>query len=124
MGASATRPEKPRWYRIGEVAEIVGEKPSVLRFWESEFTCVRPQKSRSGQRVYAQRDVDALLTIRSLLKDKRYTIEGARKQLRLAGVEPADFAAPDSLAVGVLRGVLLDIRRDALALLERLENDA
>ncbi|MFO0661529.1 MAG: MerR family transcriptional regulator [Polyangiaceae bacterium] len=76
-GALAKAPAA-RWYRIGEVAEIVGEKPSVLRYWETEFSCVRPQKSRSGQRVYAQRDVDALLRIRSLLKERRFTIEGAK----------------------------------------------
>jgi DNA-binding transcriptional MerR regulator len=70
------------FYRIGEVAHIVGVAPHVLRYWESEFPTVKPQKSKHGQRVYTQRDVHKLLLIKHLLKEQGLTIAGARKQLR------------------------------------------
>lgn len=69
------------YFRIGDVAEIVGVKPYVLRFWETEFKTVSPQKSHSGQRVYRRSDVEKLCLIRDLLYRQRYSIEGARKRL-------------------------------------------
>lgn len=70
------------FYRIGEVANIVGVAPHVLRYWESEFPSVKPNKSNHGQRVYTKRDVHQLLFIKQLLKEQGLTIAGARKQLR------------------------------------------
>jgi len=61
----------------------------VLRYWESEFPSIRPQKSKSNQRLYKRRDVEAVLAIKHLLYDRKYTIEGARKELRDRGVEPS-----------------------------------
>jgi DNA-binding transcriptional MerR regulator len=77
------------YYRIGEVAELVGVEPHVLRYWESEFPTVRPQKSRSGQRVYSRRDVEKLLRVKDLLYAQRFTIAGARQRLRTASLEAA-----------------------------------
>ncbi len=71
-----------RYFRIGEVAILLGVKPYVLRYWETEFPQVRPQKSRSGQRLYRRREVEVLLDIRTLLYDRGFTIVGARKALR------------------------------------------
>ncbi len=76
------------YFRIGEVARIVGVATYVIRFWETEFKTLRPQKSRTGQRIYARRDVERLVTIKRLLKEERYTLEGARKYLRDKGLEP------------------------------------
>jgi DNA-binding transcriptional MerR regulator len=85
-----TIPDK-EYFRIGEVAKLLGVKPYVLRFWETEFPVIRPQKSRSQQRVYRRRDVERLRDIQRLLHEERYTIEGARKRLReLASGGPAD----------------------------------
>jgi DNA-binding transcriptional MerR regulator len=70
------------YFRIGEVARILGVKPYVLRYWESEFRAIRPQKSRSQQRLYRRRDVELLLRIKKLLYEQRFTIEGARRKLR------------------------------------------
>jgi DNA-binding transcriptional MerR regulator len=70
------------YYRIGQVAELVGVEPHVLRYWESEFPTIRPQKSRSGQRVYSRRDVEKLLRVKELLYAQRFTIAGARQRLR------------------------------------------
>jgi DNA-binding transcriptional MerR regulator len=72
------------YFRIGEVAHIVGVKPYVLRYWETEFSLVRPAKTQSKRRLYRRRDVDALLQIKRLLHDERFTIEGARRQLKAA----------------------------------------
>jgi len=81
-------PEK-RYYRIGEVSKLTGVKPYVLRYWESEFRWMSPQKSRSKQRLYRKRDIDMILLIKKLLYGQRFTIAGARKKLRDMGVGQA-----------------------------------
>lgn len=81
------------YYRIGEVAELVGVEPHVLRYWESEFPTIRPQKSRSGQRVYSRRDVDKLLRVKDLLYAQRFTIAGARQRLRGAMLDVEQLIA-------------------------------
>jgi DNA-binding transcriptional MerR regulator len=73
-------PEK-LFFRIGEVSQIVGVEPHVLRYWESEFSALSPRKSSSGQRMFRRRDVELLLRIKHLLYDRKFTIEGARRAL-------------------------------------------
>lgn len=75
------------FYKIGEVSKIVGVEPYVLRYWETEFTFLKPRKNRSGQRVYIKKDVELLLEIKRLLYQERYTIEGVRKRLGLDVVQ-------------------------------------
>jgi DNA-binding transcriptional MerR regulator len=70
------------YFRIGEVAGLVGVEPHVLRYWEREFRSIRPSKSAKGQRVYSRRDVENLLRVRELLYGQGFTIAGARKRLR------------------------------------------
>ena len=70
------------YFRIGEVSDLVGVKPYVLRYWESEFPDIKPSKSKSGQRLYKRRDVELLLRIKELLYEERFTINGARKRLK------------------------------------------
>ncbi len=72
------------FYKIGEVSKIVGVEPYVLRYWETEFNFLKPRKNKSGQRVYIKKDVELLLTIKRLLYQERYTIEGVRKRLGLS----------------------------------------
>lgn len=74
------------YYRIGEVSKITGVKPYVLRYWESEFRWMTPQKSRSKQRLYRRKDIEMILLIQQLLHSQRYTIAGARKRLRELGI--------------------------------------
>jgi DNA-binding transcriptional MerR regulator len=69
------------FYKIGEVSKIVGVEPYVLRYWETEFSFLKPRKNKSGQRVYIKKDVETLLAIKRLLYQERYTIEGVRKRL-------------------------------------------
>jgi DNA-binding transcriptional MerR regulator len=116
------------YYRIGEVSEIVGVEPHVLRYWETEFRSIRPQKSRKGQRIYSRRDVDKLLKVKELLYSHGFTIAGARKRLREGGAEPQQaviagvIAAPEPIRPGAqLRTALSEIRRDIVALLTELE---
>ena len=73
------------YYRIGEVSQITGVKAYVLRYWESEFRLMAPQKSRSKQRLYRQKDIETILAIKRLLYEERYTIAGARRRLRALG---------------------------------------
>ena len=73
--------EEKLFYTIGEVAQIVDVKPYVLRYWETEFRKLNPQKSTTGQRAYRQRDLRVALTIKRLLYEEQYTIAGAIKKL-------------------------------------------
>jgi len=75
------RPKRKTLYKIGEVCQITDTQPYVLRFWESEFPQLAPKKSRTGQRVYRQKDVDLVLQIKRLLYEEGFTIAGARKKL-------------------------------------------
>lgn len=77
------------FFRIGEVSQIVGVEPHVLRYWESEFPALSPRKSASGQRMFRRRDVELLLRIKHLLYDRKFTIEGARRALNEKRVAPA-----------------------------------
>lgn len=70
------------YFRIGDVAELIGVKPYVLRYWESEFPMINPQKSSSGQRVYRRSDVETVLMIKHLLYEERYSVEGAKKRIK------------------------------------------
>jgi DNA-binding transcriptional MerR regulator len=75
-----TLPDK-RYFRIGEVCDITGLKPHVLRYWETEFRQLKPHKTKSNQRLYRKKDVETLIVIRHLLYDLKYTIAGARSRL-------------------------------------------
>lgn len=69
-------------FKIGTAADLVGVKPYVLRFWETEFEALRPKKSGKGQRAYSRRDVETAMIIKKLLYEDRFSIEGARARLR------------------------------------------
>jgi len=73
-------PEK-LYFKIGEVANMTGVKPHVLRYWESEFPGLRPAKTRKKQRIYQQKDIDFILTLKELLYQQGYTIAGAKTRL-------------------------------------------
>jgi DNA-binding transcriptional MerR regulator len=113
------------YYRIGEVAEIVGVQPHVLRYWETEFRSIRPQKSTKGQRVYSRRDVEKLLRVKDLLKNQGFTIAGARKKLHDLADEPrverAAPAQPERTSQS-MRGALQAIRQDLLRMIAELDS--
>lgn len=68
------------FYKIGEVSKLAGVEPYVLRYWETEFSFLKPRKSKSGQRIYVKKDLDLIFEIKSLLYKERFTIEGVRKK--------------------------------------------
>ena len=70
------------YFSISEVAEMTGVKPHVLRYWESEFPDLRPKKNRAGNRSYREKDIKMVMTIRDLLYQQGFTIQGARMQLK------------------------------------------
>lgn len=108
------------FFRIGEVAHLVGVEPHVLRYWENEFRSIRPTKSQRGQRVYSRRDVEHLRKIRTLLYEQGFTIAGAKKALRARGVEPHEETDPTFVAGNRAREALVEIRHDVEAFLREL----
>jgi DNA-binding transcriptional MerR regulator len=108
------------YYRIGEVSDIVGVEPHVLRYWETEFRSIRPQKSRKGQRIYSRRDVEKLITVKDLLYSHGFTIAGARKKLREGGAEPPAAEAQEKAVT--VRSRLLEVRGEVTAFLAELES--
>jgi DNA-binding transcriptional MerR regulator len=76
------------YFKIGEVSELLGVEPYVLRYWETEFPVLSPKKSGTGHRLYRRKDVELLLRIKHLLYEKRFTIEGARQSLQAEARAP------------------------------------
>jgi DNA-binding transcriptional MerR regulator len=99
------------YFKIGEVARLVGVKPYVLRYWETEFSVVRPGKTRSRHRLYRRKDVETLLEIRRLLYAERYTIEGAKRRLRDGTRSATDDPTDATTRLAQVRDELLELRR-------------
>ncbi len=92
------------YFKIGEVAEIVGVKSHVLRYWEAEFKSLKPVKSRTNQRLYRREDIEQALLIKSLLYQQGFTISGARQQLKTPQVPSSDHEiSPASLDSSIAR---------------------
>jgi DNA-binding transcriptional MerR regulator len=109
------------FFRIGEVSQIVGVEAYVLRYWESEFKGLSPRKSSSGQRMFRRKDVELLLRIKHLLYDKKFTIEGARKELTRESKDKTRKVAPVSQAeLFPAVSPLPEIRQELAAILKLL----
>lgn len=108
------------YFKIGEVSSLLGVKPYVVRFWESEFS-LTPAKNRSKHRVYKRHEVETLLEIKRLLYDERFTIEGAQKKLKERMKERSKqlgLGLPDKKH----RAVLQKVKQDLVKLREMLKN--
>ncbi len=105
------------YYSIGEVCDLVGLKPHVLRYWETQFPALNPAKNRSGNRVYLRREIELILLVKQLLHQEKYTIEGARRKLSLLrrGGE-----LPAATAHAVDRELLAELRADLRLVLDLL----
>ncbi len=115
----ANRIARKEYYSIGDVCEIADLKPHVLRYWETQFSALRPTKNRAGNRVYRPKDVQLVQLLRHLLYTQRYTIEGAKRkldQLRAGG----ELAEQARLAWD--RETIRDLRREADELVQLLED--
>jgi len=111
---------KKLYYSISEVSEITGLEPHVLRYWETEFEELKPRKNRAGRRVYTDADIATVQRVQYLLKEDKYTIEGAKQVLAReaaqASSQPAGAAPP-------LRQTLVELRAFLQDLLDRLPGE-
>jgi DNA-binding transcriptional MerR regulator len=111
------------YYSISEVSDMMGVKPHVLRYWETQFRMLRPKKGRGGARMYRRRDVELLFEIKKLLYDQRFTIAGARRKMlddRASGQKEQIELPFHKLERGEM---VRTIRRDLEAVLELLRRD-
>ena len=119
-----------RFYKIGEVCRMADVQPYVLRYWETEFPQLAPNKSGGGQRLYTKNEIDTILRIKLLLYSEGFTIAGAKKKLETELNEPA---APETPAVAsppppaqpspAFAQALLEVKRELGEILELLSND-
>ncbi len=111
-GPDSDGPER-LFYKISEVSAITGLEAYVLRYWETEFPLLRPQKSRGGQRIYQKKDIEVILKIKQMLYEKGFTIAGARRVLTARSGDPSESAAQPLSKEFIyrLRGELADILR-------------
>ena len=107
------------FYKINEVATLTQVKPYVLRYWETEFPMLAPEKDENDQRRYRRSDIELILEIKRLLYDEKFTIAGARKQLKVVRVgdqhaqaKPAEGVRPNSYRVRKINTSLTELRRD------------
>jgi DNA-binding transcriptional MerR regulator len=124
MRDTALQPGSPEipdklYFKIGEVSQLLGVEPYVLRYWETEFPLLSPKKSGTGHRLFRRKDVELLLRIKHLLYEKRFTIEGARQSLQ------AESHAPKPRAYRGQQGLfsedlLREIRRELCKILDLL----
>ncbi len=116
---TGTIPDK-LYFKIGEVKQITGVEPHVLRYWEAEFKIIRPQRASSKQRLYRRVDVENILTIKKLLHEEGYTVQGARKLLTEKKGGPK--SRPEAKIPGAgARSILAELRNDLKQLKEMLE---
>jgi DNA-binding transcriptional MerR regulator len=109
------------YFKIGEVSELLGVEPHVLRYWETEFPGLSPKKSGTGHRLYRRKDVELLLRIKDLLYEKRFTIEGARQSLQASARGPKVRATQRVQQDLFTEDPLPDIRRELADILQILK---
>jgi DNA-binding transcriptional MerR regulator len=113
-----TAGDEGRLYKIGEVCKIAEVQPYVLRYWETEFPPLAPNKSGGGQRLYTRREIDVILRIKQLLYSEGFTIAGAKKKLDVEIASPQEVVAPaPSKDVSKALG---DVKRELTAILDLL----
>jgi DNA-binding transcriptional MerR regulator len=89
---------KKLYYSIGEVSDISGVKPHVLRYWETVFDDLNPKKNKAGNRIYKEEDIKVIIRLKKLIKDKKYSTKGARQVLdKERSSPPADQQIPVAL---------------------------
>jgi DNA-binding transcriptional MerR regulator len=115
------KPVKKLYYSISEVAEITRLEPYVLRYWEKEFPELKPQKNRAGNRTYTDKDIKLVQQIMHLLYEDKYTIPGARQQLKDSKKVPSEQMAL-RLSIPETKNLIGDIRQDVQQLLDLLNS--
>ena len=111
------------YFKIGEVSEITGVEPHVLRYWEGEFKEIRPQRAGSKQRLFRRVDVETILRIKQLLHEEGFTIAGAKKALVKGKGESADSGDVPKPDFRQDRDFVKGIKDELVALKELLEKE-
>lgn len=121
---------KKLYYSISEVSKITGLEQYILRYWENEFEQLKPQKNRAGNRIYTNKDIQLILFIKKLLREQKYTIEGAKKILEnfnsedfeksLEGIQDSFDENSDNEKIKIDNQILLKDLRDIKELLQEL----
>lgn len=120
--------EDKKLYKIGEVCKMADVQPYVLRYWETEFPSLSPNKSGGGQRLYTKREIDIILRIKQLLYSEGFTIAGAKKKLETEGESPAPAPPKPTVAAVAAkpaRGTnkaLAEVKKELRAILKMLED--
>jgi len=109
---------KKAYYSIGEVCDLTGLKPHVLRYWESQFDSLHPSKNSAGNRVYRPEEIELVLLVKKLLYEKKYTIEGANQRIREMRGQAEFEEEKASLAVPEFLGAIKDDLRELLQILQ------
>ena len=109
------------YFKIGEVSELLGVEPYVLRYWEGEFPVLSPKKSGTGHRLYRRKDVELLPRIKHLLYERRFTIEGARQALQSEAKAPKQKQAKRLQQELFSEDPLPEIRRELEDILQILK---
>ena len=109
------------YFKIGEVSELLGVEPYVLRYWETEFTVLSPKKSGTGHRLYRRKDVELLLRIKHLLYERKFTIEGARQTLHAEARAPKQKVTKIAQQELFSQDPLPEIRRELADILQMLK---
>ena len=114
--------DEGKLYKIGEVCKIAEVQPYVLRYWETEFPPLAPNKSGGGQRLYTRREIDVILRIKQLLYSEGFTIAGAKKKLEIEVASPAGAAvvALPAIPAKDVTKALDDVKRELTAILDLL----
>jgi DNA-binding transcriptional MerR regulator len=114
--------DEDRLYKIGEVCKIAEVQPYVLRYWETEFPPLAPNKSGGGQRLYTRREIDVILRIKQLLYSEGFTIAGAKKKLDIEIASPASSAADIQPSTPAKDKALGDVKRELTEILRILDS--
>jgi DNA-binding transcriptional MerR regulator len=118
--------EEDRLYKIGEVCKVAEVQPYVLRYWETEFPPLAPNKSGGGQRLYTRHEIDIILRIKQLLYSEGFTIAGAKKRLDIEMASPAPIATSEPSVPSTVQSknadkALGDVKRELTAILRILD---
>jgi DNA-binding transcriptional MerR regulator len=114
--AMSELPDDERLYKIGEVCRMADVQPYVLRYWETEFPSLAPNKSGGGQRLYTRREIDIILKIKQLLYSEGFTIAGAKKKLDTEGGEGVSVPSKD------MNKALRQVKEELTAILKMLDD--
>lgn len=113
------------YFRIGEVSDLIGVDTHVLRYWETEFSIIKPFRGKSKQRLYRKQDIENLFCIKKLLHDEGFTIPGARKYIKTKSLNEAIKRNAEEVSdrpVNNENSILMHIKRELRSILEQLDN--